>query len=124
MKALVIVEDDLDVQYLIETIFSVDPRFAVAGAVTTAEEAVALAKESEPELIVLDHRLDGKLTGFEAVQQFKQVAPNAKIIIFTAHADLKARVDADPSVDAFLLKTDPGRLLPVAQKLTNLLSLM
>jgi hypothetical protein len=40
--------------------------------------------------------------------------------MFTAHAALQARADREPSIDAFLLKTEPDRLLPLAQQLTGL----
>jgi hypothetical protein len=50
----------------------------------------------------------------------KELAPRAKIILFTAHAELRTRAAAEPAVDAFLLKTDPTRLLPLAQRLTGL----
>jgi DNA-binding NarL/FixJ family response regulator len=124
MKSVVIVEDDPDIQSLIETIFSMDPRFCVSGLADSAEDAVALARTTEPEIIVLDDRLAGALTGVDAVPLLKEVAPKAKIILFTAHADLQARVVSQPDIDAFLLKTDTGELLPLAQQLTNLLSLL
>jgi DNA-binding NarL/FixJ family response regulator len=124
MKALVIVEDDLDIQSLIETIFSMDPRFAVAGLADSAEDAVEMARSTEPDIIVLDNRLAGALTGIDAVVQLKAAAPHAKIILFTAHADLRARADLEAVIDSFLLKTNSGELLPLAQQLTSLLPLM
>jgi Response regulator containing a CheY-like receiver domain and an HTH DNA-binding domain len=124
MKAVVIVEDDPDIQSLIATIFSMDPRFSVAGLTESAEDGLELARTTEPEIIVLDDRLAGTLTGVDAVPQFKNAAPQAKIILFTAHADLQARVVDQPDIDAFLLKTDTGKLLPLAQQLTNMLSLL
>jgi DNA-binding NarL/FixJ family response regulator len=124
MKAVVIVEDDPDIQSLIETIFSMDPRFSVVGLAESAEHALELAQTTQPEIIVLDDRLAGALTGVDAVPQFKEAAPGAKIILFTAHADLQARVVDQPNIDAFLLKTDTGELLPLAQQLTNMLSLL
>jgi two-component system NarL family response regulator len=124
MKSVVIVEDDPDIQSLIATIFSMDPRFSVAGLADSAEEAVELVRTTSPEIIVLDDRLAGTLTGVEAVPDLKAAAPTAKIILFTAHADLRARVVSQPAIDAFLLKTDTGELLPLAQQLTNMLSLL
>jgi len=124
MKTVVIVEDDPDIQSLIETIFSMDPRFSVVGLAESAEAALELTRTTKPEIIVLDDRLTGALTGVAAVPQFKEAAPRAKIILFTAHADLQARVVDQPDIDAFLLKTDTGALLPLAQQLTNMLSLL
>ena len=120
MKSVVIVEDDPDIQSLIATIFSMDPRFSVTGLAESAEAGLELARDTKPEIIVLDDRLEGALTGVAAVPQFKEVAPEAKIILFTAHADLQARVVSQPGIDAFLLKTESEKLLPLAQELTGL----
>lgn len=124
MQALVVVEDDPDVQFLIESIFSMDPRFNAADVAESAEAALEWsARTVGPGVIVLDHGLAGSLTGLDAAQRLKELAPNAKIVLFTAHAELKARADAEPAIDAFLLKTDSTRLLPLAQRLTGLGSL-
>ena len=124
MQALVVVEDDPDVQFLIESIFSTDPRFNAADVAESAEAALEWsARTVGPGVIVLDHGLAGSLTGLDAAQRLKDLAPNAKIVLFTAHAELKARADAEPAIDAFLLKTDSTRLLPLAQRLTGLGSL-
>ena len=40
MKVLVVVEDDPDVQFLVETIFSMDSRFTIAAVAASAEEAL------------------------------------------------------------------------------------
>lgn len=120
MKVLVVVEDDTDVQFLIETVFSADRRFSVGGVAASAEEALELARTTEPGIIILDHGLAGALTGLAAAPQFKAVAPNAKIILFTAHAELRHPAADDPAIDAFLLKTDISQLLPLAQRLASL----
>jgi len=120
MRVLVVVEDDPDVQFLIETVFSEDDRFSVAVLAASAEEALEVARTTEPGIIVLDHGLAGALTGLEAAPRLKEVAPNAKIILFTAHAELRHFAADEPAIDAFLLKTDISQLLPLAQRLTGL----
>ena len=120
MKVLVVVEDDPDVRLLVRTVFRLDPRFAVAGEAASAEEAIELARSTEPGLIVLDHGLAGQLTGIDAAPRFKEVAPQAKIILFTADAALRVRARDEPAIDAFLVKTDVAQLLPMAQRLTGL----
>jgi DNA-binding NarL/FixJ family response regulator len=69
--------------------------------------------------MVLDNALAGALSGLEAAPRLKELAPQSKIILFTAQADLQARADAEPAVDAFLLKTASVRLLPPAPRLTG-----
>jgi DNA-binding NarL/FixJ family response regulator len=123
MKILVVIEDDPDVRFLIETIFAMDSRFAVPSSAESAEDALEAVQTERPDIIVLDHGR-GDLTGIEAARQLKATAPQTKIILFTAHAELEARTHDEPAVDAFLLKTDTARLLPLAQELTDMLSLM
>jgi CheY-like chemotaxis protein len=120
MRVLVVVEDDPDVQFLIETVFSEDDRFSLAVLAASAEDALEVARTTEPGIIVLDHGLAGALTGLEAAPRLKAVAPNAKIILFTAHAELQHPAADEPAIDAFLLKTDILQLLPLAQRLTGI----
>lgn len=120
MNLLVVIEDDPDVQFLVEAIFATDPRFSVLQVAESAEEALAGPPTSGLGVIVLDHGLAGPLPGLAAAALLKEKHPQAKIILFTAHAALEARADKDPAIDAFLLKTQPDRLLPLAQHLTNL----
>jgi DNA-binding NarL/FixJ family response regulator len=120
MKILVVVEDDPDVRFLIETIFSMDSRFALADVAESAEDALEAVRTDQPDIIVLDQGLAGALTGLEVAPRLKQVAPNGKIILFTAHAELKTRADENPDIDGFLLKTESAQLLPLAQALTGL----
>jgi DNA-binding NarL/FixJ family response regulator len=120
VNIFMIVEDDPDIQFLIQTVFSRDSRFSVSGAAASAEEGIELARSTEPGLIVLDHGLAGQLTGIEAAPRFKEVAPQAKIILFSAHAELRVRAGDEPAIDAFLLKTDIAQLLPLAQQLSGL----
>jgi CheY-like chemotaxis protein len=120
MRVLVVVEDDPDAQFLVEAIFSMDTRFALAGVSDSAEAALETLRTSEPGVIVLDHGLAGELTGLEAASRLKELAPRAKIILFTAHAELRVEADREPAIDAFLLKTESTKLLPLAQRLTGL----
>lgn len=121
MKTIVIVEDDPDIQDLIEAIFSMDSRFCVARMVESAEEAIDVVRASGAEIIVLDHGLRGVLSGLAAAQQLKDLAPQAKIIMFTAHAEIEAQTRRDPAIDGFLLKDEATRLLPLAQQMTKML---
>jgi DNA-binding NarL/FixJ family response regulator len=120
VKVFVVVEDDPDVQFLVEAIFSMDARFTLAGVVASAEDGLEVARTSQPGIIVLDHGLSGQLTGLDGAPRLKELAPQAKIIMFTAHADLKDRADHEPAIDGFVLKTESSQLLPLAQRLTGL----
>ena len=79
MQVLVVVEDDPDVQFLVESIFSMDPRFNAADVAESAEAALEWsAQTTGPGVIVLDHGLAGSLTGLTAAQRLRELAPLAK----------------------------------------------
>jgi two-component system, NarL family, competent response regulator ComA len=120
MKKILVVEDDPDVQSLIKAIFSMDPRFSIARVVESAEEAIEAVGMTAPEIIVLDYNLMGELSGLDVAQQLKDLAPQTKIIMFTAHAEVEAQTQDGPT-DVFLLKTESMRLLPLAQQMTTLM---
>lgn len=124
MRALIVVDDDPDIQFLVEALFAIDPRFYVADVADSAEAALEWsARTAEPGIVVLDHSLSGALKGLDAAPMIKAVAPHTKIILFTGRAALKARADQERSVDAFLVKASASLLLPLAQQLTGLTGL-
>jgi CheY-like chemotaxis protein len=117
MRGLMVVEDNEDAQFLIESEFSLDTRFSLVGVSNTAEDALEMARRTKPAIIVLDHSLAGAMTGLEAAPRLKELAPQAKIIFFTAHSELRHPVADEPAIDAFILKTEGLQLLRVIQQL-------
>jgi CheY-like chemotaxis protein len=118
-NVLVVVEDDVQMQMLIELNLSVDSRLGVSGTATTAAEAVELALQRQPELIVLDHFINGDTMGLEAAPALKRAAPAAKILLFTSH-DLRVEAEREPAVDDYLPKTRITELLRRVQSLLGI----
>ena len=114
-----IVEDDLDMRLLIRITLERDDRLEVVGEASSAEEALDLARTLEPGLIVLDHAIEGTLSGLEAAPLLKAAAPNAKILLFTAY-DLEREARAEPAIDGYLRKDDLDLLLPTVERLLEL----
>jgi hypothetical protein len=98
---------------------SLDSRFTLANVAETAAEAIEGAQTMEPGIFGLDHNLAGPLTGLAAAPLLKELAANARSILFTAYAELQAPAIAGPPVDAFLPRTDSTRLLQLAQPQTG-----
>jgi DNA-binding NarL/FixJ family response regulator len=117
---VLVVEDDPDVQFFMTVSFAMDSRFTVGHVVETAEEAMESIELTKPGVIILDHGLAGPLSGLNAAPRLKELAPEAKIILFSAHGVIEGRASREPAVDAFLLKTESDKFLPLAQKLTGL----
>ncbi len=115
-----VIEDDCDIRSLIRMIFSKDPEFVIGGEAESAEEGLVILKSDEAALMVLDQSLVGEMTGLEAAPLYKKIAPQIKIILFTADPGLKVRATSEPAIDAFLIKTEFAQLLPTARRLCGL----
>lgn len=120
MKVLVIVEDDRDIRLLVRFQFSADPDFEVRGEAADVESGLVQATSHQPDLIILDHRLEGNVTGLEAAPQFKVVAPHTRIILFSASEELRVPALGEPAIDAFVLKTQIDQLVPISRHLLGL----
>lgn len=117
---LLLVEDEADMRMLVRIYLRADDRLEVSGEAEDIATALEMARASAPDLIILDHRLPGDVMGLDAAPQFKAIAPHARIILFSASEEMRLPALAEPSVDAFLLKTDVTRLLPLARELLGL----
>jgi two-component system nitrate/nitrite response regulator NarL len=122
VKVLVIVEDEPDMRMLIKTVLATDPRLEVLGEATNAADAIRLAGELGPGLVILDHSIEGPVTGLQAAPAIRAAAPSAKILLFTAY-DMASEARREPAVDAFLRKDDIGKLLRTVQSLLELTSI-
>lgn len=118
-RVLVIVEDEADVRWLIRLTLLEDPRLEIFGEAATAADAIALARNSQPGLIILDHSIEGEVMGLDAAPMLREAAPEAKILLFSAF-DLAQEAQREPAVDEFLLKTNIDRLLPTVHRLLGL----
>jgi DNA-binding NarL/FixJ family response regulator len=119
VKVFVVVEDETDMRRLIEVVLGADPRLELVGSAASAAEALALLDTIEPGLIVLDHGIEGDMTGLDAAPLLKAKAPRSKILLFTAY-DMRAAAEAEPAVDAYLRKDRVSELLPTALRLLGL----
>jgi len=117
-----VIEDDLDLQFLVQLKFRPDSRTKFCGAATNSTDAIELVRGTATGVIILDHFIEGQIMGLQLAPLIRAVAPNAKIILFTSH-DLALEVSREPAIDAYLRKSDLAKLLPTAQRLAGLASL-
>ncbi len=76
--------------------------------------ALRIAAVMQPRLVLLDHYLRGRLTGIDAIPDFRRVAPSCRVIILTIdpdQADRKAARTAGAS--GYMAKDDLDRLRAV-----------
>jgi two-component system, response regulator PdtaR len=92
--AVLIVEDDFLIAMQSESALT-EAGFRVIGTATTAEEAVALAREQRPSIAVMDIRLAGRRDGIDAAEElFRDFG--LRCIFATAHDDHTTRQRAEP----------------------------
>ncbi len=63
-----------------------DGGFELVGQAKTGREAVELAQELRPDVIVMDIAMP-MLNGFEATRRIVEADPSAKVLILSAHSD-------------------------------------
>lgn len=109
-------EDQPDIRLLIAISLGRDARLEPAGEASSASEALSILESVPPDVIILDHGIEGDVMGLEAAPLLKAKAPDAKILLFTAF-DMRVEADAEPAVDAYLRKDRFQLLLPTVQRL-------
>ena len=90
---ILIVEDDFILQSELRRSL-IEEGFKVVGAAATADDAVRLAREKRPDIVIMDIRLRGKRDGVDAaIELFQQ--HGIRTIFATAHADPETRKRAE-----------------------------
>ena len=81
----------------------------VIAEASDGEEAVKLASELKPDVVVMDIVMP-KLNGIEATKKIKEIAPNIAILILTAYDDEEYVLGLlDAGAAGYLLKSARGR---------------
>lgn len=93
IATVLIVEDDFLIGMQTEDAL-VDAGLSVVGIATTAEEAVLLARQHRPSLVLMDIRLAGRRDGIDAAAQlFRELG--IRCLFATAHDDVHTRARAE-----------------------------
>jgi len=117
---VLIVDDAADVRLLLRAYL--EPAYHVVGEATNGREAVTVAKELQPDLVVLDLAMP-VMGGLEAITLLRTVAPDAKIVVLSAllpdppstAEGFGADVLLDKSCSPEELLDALGRILPVPE---------
>jgi two-component system response regulator NreC len=83
---LMLVDDHEVVRTGLKTFLETQDGMQVIAEADNGEEAVQLAKDLAPQVIVMDITMTG-LDGMEATRQIKALRPECKVLALTVHAD-------------------------------------
>jgi two-component system response regulator NreC len=81
---LLMVDDHEIVRAGLRMLLQTQPDFEIVGEVDNGRDAVAKAKELQPDIVLMDITLPD-MDGFEATRQIKRTLPGAGIIALTMH---------------------------------------
>jgi DNA-binding NarL/FixJ family response regulator len=106
---VLIVDDHPLVRSGIQALLASVPDMAVAGTAGTGEEAVTMAEQLQPDIVLMDLHMPG-MNGIEATRRILQVSPRIGILVLTM-------LDDDDSVFAAMRAGARGYLLKGADQL-------
>lgn len=108
---VLLVDDDPQMRELLTTIFSLHGGFRIGGVAVDGFEGAMLAADVQPQIVVLDYFMP-RWDGERAAKFMREHSPSSKIIAFSA-------VLGEPPewADAFLLKNDISRLVPMVEEI-------
>ena len=115
-KKILIVEDDMIISLVVENMIK-KLGHTLVGKSASGEEAIDLALEHKPDIILMDIRLKGNIDGIEAVTQIKEKIETA-VIYLTGNSD-KVNYDRAKATDCVDLISKPFTIGELTRSLKN-----
>jgi DNA-binding NarL/FixJ family response regulator len=111
---ILLAEDHTIVREGLRALLKLEPDFKVVGEAENGRQAVALATQLRPDVIIMDIAMP-LLNGLEATRQILQLTPATKVLVLSAHSD-DAYVDQVMALGAsgYLNKQTAAHVLPEA----------
>jgi DNA-binding NarL/FixJ family response regulator len=106
---ILIADDHEIVRRGLKKVLSSRHGWVVCAEAATGRDAIAMAAEHRPDIVVMDISMPG-LNGLEATRKIRKMLPKAGILIFSLHySDQLVREVVDAGARAYLLKSDATR---------------
>jgi DNA-binding NarL/FixJ family response regulator len=117
----ILVADDHDIlRRGLKQLLSSHPGWQVCGEARTGREAVSLAEEQKPDIVVIDIGMPD-LNGLEAARRIRKALPKTGIIILTLHfSDQLVKEIVEAGARGYVMKADADRdLVNAVEALAN-----
>ncbi|WP_430335059.1 response regulator [Rhodococcus sp. ACT016] len=97
MIAVLLVDDHLVVRAGLRALLDSQPDIEVIGEADTGEDAVAMAADHSPDVVMMDLALGSGIDGVEAIRRIRASRPDQPVLVFTTYdtdADVVRALDA------------------------------
>jgi DNA-binding NarL/FixJ family response regulator len=112
--SVLLVDDHSLVRRGFRRILDDEPDVTVVGEASNGEEAIRLARELQPRVVVMDCALPG-VNGLVATRQILEKSPNIAVLMLSMHSeDTWVRQALDAGARGYILKNAVDLELPVA----------
>jgi DNA-binding NarL/FixJ family response regulator len=121
MNLRILLADDHDIiRRGLRTLLSSRPGWTVCAEAATGREAIAMAEQHKPEIVVMDISMPD-LNGLEAARKIRKMLPKTEVVILSLHySDQLVREVVDAGARAYIMKSDADRdLLTAVEAVAN-----
>src|SRR5580658_1321942 len=109
-KTVLIAEDNPLIRKALCQLFEREEQYDLCAEACDGAQAVQLAQEHNPDLIILDLSMPG-MDGLQAARKLRKLKPGIPLILFTQYADSYVLAMPDLPVDAVVSKDDGAKLM-------------
>ena len=116
---VLLVDDHSVVRQGLRMLFQIEPAAVVIGEAGTGAEALALARNLKPDVVIMDVEMPG-MDGIEATALLVAMLPQVAVIILTMHgtSDKRARAFA-AGAKALVEKSQPEELVVAFRQVSD-----
>ena len=106
MPRVLIVDDHAVIRRGVQGILSTYPEWDLCGEADNGQDAIRLAGELRPEVVIMDVSMPG-MNGFEATRIIHSVLPEVKVLLLTLHSSTEfVRSAFHSGARGYVLKSD------------------
>jgi DNA-binding NarL/FixJ family response regulator len=105
-KTILVADNNAMIRKSLCRIFEIEEDYDLCAEAVNGEEAIALAIQHKPDLIILDFQMP-VMNGIEAAYELKRIMPAVRIILFTLHAEaMQYSLGQHSPIDLVVPKSD------------------
>jgi DNA-binding NarL/FixJ family response regulator len=107
----ILADDVFDLRFMVKLALERSGRFVIVGEAENGDEAVEMARQHQPDLVLLDVSMPVK-DGLEALPDIRKVSPEAKVVMLSGFEAARLAATAlESGAAAYLEKGIPPREL-------------